>query len=1657
MSDINIHTLYSRALREPDSEIRVSKEDGNKLNRGTFGQRIASWFRDQRQVSGHLDQTRKDRQDAAFEKFKEALKAYYGEDVAKTVIDNIDYGRTVTKLTGKVITTAVKDAKNLAETNRLNNTAGLNKRLPPLPPNPGSPEFLNVVATLGNGVTLENLTAQELREYEIRLRNRLAAEDIKAPHSANWFDQIASETLKQVHDLSQAGKLDDAIALRQNLTAQIKTTLKVLLQEKNTASTMAALTRTNNSLYAYGLKEQGGEYDAKALMREALAQAMAELRAESPDILDSLQAKVLGQDSRLRAIYAQIAGQDPNQVSPRQRDIIGAFNLISEAIVEGLSIATGGLSGSKEGDIALLKNSDGLPENRIETASLYLNRLLSNIARNPVAPGNFVSDIKQTYGDTNPDTGQFAWRYGDDGYPLWNTVDILKTLERSILQHANRDGIPVETAVQNFRAAIDGEALISPELKAKLVAGLDAIEAEAELRGGEMGYGFSRLQPDGFDRLYGSHEEGGSKWDAEHKEQGSLARRLDGFRALLQRDEFEHLTPEDLGTIHYNATAGSHYVDVLRGGYKVDANQAAKNLAKITAEVETDYRDGGGGTVTLVRGVDLTDEGLAELMVIANENDPWLAVGQNGDEISITFPAKSLGQCFHKAGSILEHYYEQFDDNASPGAKRLLIAETIQQLYRACLFGDGTTHAVLLMAVNHLLLEAGLDPCILPDPNKVTGLSREQFAEEILKAQLVHHCMTKPPQVDMPAFVASQLAWLQAQEGLTVSQSNDRFRELIETNQTLEPLFRAALLEGIAPMLGQHETEVHLALRENQFLESLPKDEMWRLFAGQRPGKLAGPLQALHLMMRPRVENEQKLPPTTEDVERSNAEGALPGYVDGMENGVGRERIENILNQYVIDVSAAQSDHERLAAVAKAVRSFYDPPIFRDPSTGIMLMQRVLRDAGLPPVYLTTPEQIGEMTSDQILEDIKKGQFLYRCLTKMPEVSVLQFVASEATKLAALEQSTIGEAILRLGEFIKSDIITETQQQELLAGLGDLPEAIEYNLQETERELHQHLQQFPVLSVVSPNKLWRLFAVEQKNFTGLAQAFEVMMLATKDPETPNHMLPLTARDVERSNGLVPDPGYKEGLGPEEGRVSVGVILKLCKRELSDARTENEKLNAIARATHSLLKDGVFRNPSTAIMVMQRLLLEAGLPPSVLLSDPYKIGNMHPDAIVNEIKNGQFVFAWENRPSTHNAEQFLVAQRDRYLQSGMRLGEAMDRLAKEVTESTGLTNDDSKELMDALNFLIIREQAAIEQLPKVEKQLEDVVERIPTLQGRFRPDDLWRLFATAGELDPDGLNQIKSKEDFVERNGAETLIGLESAFNVMLNGYWDQVPLTSDHVLQINQAGPRPGFRQGPTVLTTTSTGFDPDFAALDRLTQDDEWFSGMTTSGERWRGMGDRTVHEYNFSLPEAPSSELCKQRLDLILDNYRQGIETIDGRREDIRKEIIEKIPEERRDKVSNDEIDRLVQNEVEQQKRAVIARTVQYLYRSQLFPEGERQWTISMVMNRMLLDAGLPPAILREPEQLFARGAGLAGIMIHEGQNVYRKYVPKIEDNRDLILVIDDDDDVTGQNLVMSIDESSDAPDNDLVGIPDPEIKGATLYISRTEFERRKNQQDI
>jgi hypothetical protein len=131
----------------------------------------------------------------------------------------------------------------------------------------------------------------------------------------------------------------------------------------------------------------------------------------------------------------------------------------------------------------------------------------------------------------------------------------------------------------------------------------------------------------------------------------------------------------------------------------------------------------------------------------------------------------------------------------------------------------------------------------------------------------------------------------------------------------------------------------------------------------------------------------------------------------------------------------------------------------------------------------------------------------------------------------------------------------------------------------------------------------------------------------------------------------------------------------------------------------------------------------------------------------------------------------------------------------------------------------------------------------------------------------------------------------------------------------------------------------------------------MEIEGDRSeRQLGDTSIREYQFTLANGWTHETFVRRCDGILREY-------------------------------DEEIGRAKSDE---EKRFAIARAVQSLYRAQFFNEGPGQPTVFMIMQRMLLDAGLSPSILDAPEQAFALSVEDLAAAIAVGQNTFRTRIP-------------------------------------------------------------------
>jgi hypothetical protein len=230
------------------------------------------------------------------------------------------------------------------------------------------------------------------------------------------------------------------------------------------------------------------------------------------------------------------------------------------------------------------------------------------------------------------------------------------------------------------------------------------------------------------------------------------------------------------------------------------------------------------------------------------------------------------------------------------------------------------------------------------------------------------------------------------------------------------------------------------------------------------------------------------------------------------------------------------------------------------------------------------------------------------------------------------------------------------------------------------------------------------------------------------------------------------------------------------------------------------------------MLLQYMMLEAGVTPAML--DPSLIPTTNNyqefELFGSQVASGQLAFAWCTKDPSIQTETFLRERLDGLIQTEkLPFEEACERLRSQIGDNPMISSDDRAVLLATLEVIASARQMALsDELNNVENQLHSLLREVPAFGGIQR-DELWRLFATAEELDPRGPNPLRTKEEFMVRHGPESLVGLERAFLVMMDGQLNKKPLDSDHVMQINGQGPTPGFRHGPTVLTTRSTGFDP--------------------------------------------------------------------------------------------------------------------------------------------------------------------------------------------------------------------------------------------------------
>jgi len=184
------------------------------------------------------------------------------------------------------------------------------------------------------------------------------------------------------------------------------------------------------------------------------------------------------------------------------------------------------------------------------------------------------------------------------------------------------------------------------------------------------------------------------------------------------------------------------------------------------------------------------------------------------------------------------------------------------------------------------------------------------------------------------------------------------------------------------------------------------------------------------------------------------------------------------------------------------------------------------------------------------------------------------------------------------------------------------------------------------------------------------------------------------------------------------------------------------------------------------------------------------------------------------------------------------------------------------------------------------------------------------------------------------------VSCQNSFTVDLQNAFKPNVDEDIHLFFLEQARTPQGFRDGTTNLGLDSRNVTP--GGLQAL-KDDQQRLGYRLTEENGRV-------ELEFA-QETP--EVCEQRANAILGTYHQEIENAQD----------------------------------DDQKLNAIGKAIQDLYRSHLFKDGNTRTVVVNLMNRMLLDNGLSPAILNDPK--VAATCSLSEFVQHikDGQTTFER----------------------------------------------------------------------
>ena len=709
---VSLGTFIAVADRSPgNADIRFAKGDGDQLvNKGTLGNRVASWFRGIGEGIGLVgaDATRAGRQTGALESFKRALRSEYGDAIADRALGAARLSGGDARLTAAGVRGAVAAAR--ADHARVRADLGVRAR----DFTPGRPGFARIA-----GAVMPSAAGRA--EYMSRLDARLKLESRngKIALAPAEIEKFAKETFKEVGRLSGiGGALDRSRELQRGLVGGLKDVLRGMADGRSSATMaqrMIDAQAQRDAVLAFDHPE-GGAPEKARVFDLAMNRAIAELMTEDPNVLVAAQQNALKREgSPLRGLA--VAGEAYSQ----QGDLSGAqimfargISRMSEEVVGALALAMGARGGaSASDDEAMMRDPTRLPPGELAAAQRALGAHIERIPVGIEVGHQFVRDVARDFRGTD-----------GAGNPAWNTPEVLRRLEVAVNRHCEVERMPPADAIIDFRAAVTQATDLPPGLRDKLLAALDARDQERPLANElDRVQAFNGVKGTKAWQLALPVRPGLDRWDHEQRAPGAYAAGQRAFVALLKSSQDR--TPIDGGLVemmHHAARPEGAPRDAFRSG--------AAELALPAGS---------------------TPAGREELRLLHEQDqlrpgpERWFAPMPDGGAPRLAYVARTPEQVAVHTDAILNGYRAELAALADiedpdgglehiPTAdeKLAVIGRAVQALARANVFRDD--EQMLGLVMNRMLLDNGLSPAVL-DSRAAVGVSGAEFLAQIREGQ----------------------------------------------------------------------------------------------------------------------------------------------------------------------------------------------------------------------------------------------------------------------------------------------------------------------------------------------------------------------------------------------------------------------------------------------------------------------------------------------------------------------------------------------------------------------------------------------------------------------------------------------------------------------------------------------------------------------------------------------------------------------------------------------------------------------------------------------------------------------------------------------------------------------------------------------------------